>query len=88
MDRVFLAEISMGPVFSTALASVGDAFPHVSGTALCFVITRGRSRRNFAHHRRDRRWRSEKRLKSALLVIPTSAASMVVLDVAMRNALR
>src|SRR5580693_4480388 len=38
---VFLAGISMAPVFPTTLAIVGDAFPRMTGTAIGFVITCG-----------------------------------------------
>src|SRR6202451_2307431 len=36
---VFLAGLSMAPVFPTTLAIVGDAFPRMTSTAIGFVIT-------------------------------------------------
>ncbi len=86
---VFLAGISMAPVFPTTLAIVGDAFPRMTGTAIGFVITCGwtglavSSRIIGAIAGGDPR-----RLKTALLVIPASAVIMVGLDLAIRSALR
>ena len=86
---VFLAGLSMAPVFPTTLGIVGDAFPRMSGTAIGFVITCGwiglavTSRIIGAIAGNDAR-----RLKKALLVIPASAVIMVGLDLAIRNALR
>jgi fucose permease len=85
---VFLAGLSMAPVFPTTLAIVGDAFPHASGTAIGFVITCGwvglavTSRIIGAIAGGD-----PLRLKKALLVIPASAVLMVGLDLAIRNML-
>jgi len=86
---VFLAGISMAPVFPTTLAIVGDAFPRMTGTAIGFVITCGWT--GLAVSSRiigiiaggDPR-----RLKKALLVIPASAVIMVGLDLAIRGMLR
>ena len=86
---VFLAGISMAPVFPTTLAVVGDAFPRMTGTAIGFVITCGwtglavSSRIIGAIAGGDPR-----RLKKALLVIPASAVTMVGLDLAIRGMLR
>ncbi|MFZ0773765.1 MAG: MFS transporter [Candidatus Sulfotelmatobacter sp.] len=86
---VFLAGVSMAPVFPTTLAIVGDAFPRMTGTAIGFVITCGwtglavSSRVIGAIAGGDPR-----RLKKALLVIPASAVIMVGLDLAIRSALR
>jgi fucose permease len=86
---VFLAGISMAPVFPTTLAIVGDAFPRMTGTAIGFVITCGwtglavSSRIIGAIAGGDPR-----RLKKALLVIPASAVIMVGLDLAIQRALR
>jgi MFS transporter, FHS family, glucose/mannose:H+ symporter len=85
---VFLAGISMAPVFPTTLAIVGDAFPRMTGTAIGFVITCGwtglavSSRIIGAIAGGDPR-----RLKKALLVIPASAVIMVGLDLAIRGML-
>ena len=38
---VFIAGLSMAPVFPTTLAIVGNAFPRMTGTAIGFVITCG-----------------------------------------------
>jgi fucose permease len=86
---VFLAGISMAPVFPTTLAIVGDAFPRMTSTAIGFVITCGWT--GLAVSSRvigiiaggDPR-----RLKKALMVIPASAVLMVGLDLAIRSALR
>jgi fucose permease len=86
---VFLAGISMAPVFPTTLAIVGDAFPRMTGTAIGFVITCGwtglavSSRIIGVIAGGDPR-----RLKKALLVIPASAVIMVGLDLAIRGMLR
>jgi fucose permease len=86
---VFLAGVSMAPVFPTTLAIVGDAFPRMTSTAIGFVITCGwiglavSSRIIGAIAGPDPR-----RLKKALLVIPASAVLMVGLNLAIRSALR
>jgi len=82
---VFLAGISMAPVFPTTLAMVGDAFPRMTGTAMGVVITFGwvglavSSRIIGAIGGGD-----PKRLKKALLVIPAASAIMVLLAVVIR----
>ncbi len=86
---VFLAGLSMAPVFPTTLAIVGDAFPRMTGTAIGFVITCGWaglavSSRIIGHIAGG----DPRRLKKALLVIPGSAVLMVGLDLAIRSALR
>jgi fucose permease len=86
---VFLAGISMAPVFPTTLAIVGTAFPRMTSTAMGIVITCGwvglavSSRLIGAIAGDDPR-----RLKKALLVIPASAVLMVGLNLAIRSALR
>jgi MFS family permease len=86
---VFLAGLSMAPVFPTTLAIVGDAFPRMTGTALGFVITCGwiglavSSRIIGAIAGGD-----PLRLKKALLVIPISAVLMVGLNLAILSELR
>jgi fucose permease len=86
---VFIAGVSMAPVFPTTLAIVGDAFPRMTGTAIGFVITCGwvglavSSRIIGVIAGGDPR-----RLKKALLVIPASAVLMVGLNLAIRSALR
>jgi len=85
---VFVAGLSMAPVFPTTLAIVGSAFTGNS-TAMGFVITCGwvglavSSRIIGAIAGGDPR-----RLKKALLVIPASAVLMVGLNLAIRGVLR
>jgi fucose permease len=86
---VFLAGISMAPVFPTTLAIVGDAFPRMTGTAIGFVITCGWT--GLAVSSRIIGFIAggdPKRLKKALMVIPGSAVLMFALDLAIRSALR
>jgi len=89
LTLVFLAGISMAPVFPTTLAIVGDAFPRMTGTAIGLVITCGwiglavSSRIIGAIAGGD-----PLRLKKALLVIPASAVLMVGLDLAIQNTMR
>jgi len=86
---VFIAGLSMAPVFPTTLAIVADAFPRMTSTALGFVITCGwiglavSSRVIGAIAGGD-----PMRLKKALLVIPVSAVLMVGLNLAIQYALR
>jgi fucose permease len=85
---VLLAGISMGPVFPTAIAIVGDAFPHLSGTAIGFVITCGWIGLAVTSHIIGAIAGGDpRRLKTALLVIPGSAIIMVGLDLAIRSVL-
>jgi len=85
---VFLAGLSMAPVFPTTIAIVGDAFPRMTSTAIGFVITLGwtglavSSRVIGAIAGGD-----PLRLKKALLVIPASSLLMVGLDLAIRHML-
>jgi fucose permease len=86
---VFMAGVSMAPVFPTTLAIVGTAFPRMTGTALGFVITCGwvglavSSRIIGGIAGGDPR-----RLKKALLLIPASAVLMVGLNIAIWSVLR
>jgi fucose permease len=86
---VFVAGLSMAPVFPTTLAIVGDNFPRMTGTAIGFAITCGWiglavSSRVIGFIAGG----DPRRLKRALLVIPASAVLMVVLDLAIQHALR
>jgi fucose permease len=86
---VFLAGLSMAPVFPTTLAIVGDNFPRMAGTAIGFVITCGwiglaASSRIIGFIAGG----DPRRLKKALLVIPVSAVLMVGLDLAIQHVLR
>ena len=82
---VFLAGVSMAPVFPTTLAMVGDAFPRMTGTALGVVITCGwiglavSSRIIGTIGGGD-----PKRLRKALLLIPAASAIMVIVALAIR----
>jgi fucose permease len=86
---VFLAGLSMAPVFPTTLAIVGTAFPRMTGTAIGFAITCGwaglavSSRIIGAIAGGD-----PLRLKKALLLIPGSAVLMIALNLAIQSALR
>jgi fucose permease len=85
---VFLAGISMAPVFPTTLAIVGDTFPRMTGTAIGVVITCGWA--GLAVSSRiigGIAGGDPLRLKKALLVIPVSAVLMVGLNLAIRRAL-
>ncbi|HEY0705058.1 MAG TPA: MFS transporter [Candidatus Acidoferrales bacterium] len=83
---VFLAGLSMAPVFPTTLAIVGDTFPRMTGTAIGFVITCGWiglavSSRIIGFIAGG----DPARLKKALLVIPACAALMVALNLAIQS---
>jgi fucose permease len=86
---VFIAGLSMAPVFPTTLAITGQAFPQMTGTALGFVITCGwvglavSSRIIGSIAGSDPR-----RLKKALLIFPASAVLMVVLNIAIWSIIR
>jgi MFS transporter, FHS family, glucose/mannose:H+ symporter len=85
---VFLAGLSMAPVFPTTLAIVGDAFPRMTSTAIGIVITCGwtglavSSRLIGTIAGGDPR-----RLRNALLVIPGAAVLMVLLNLVIRATL-
>ena len=85
---VFIAGVSMAPVFPTTLAIVGTAFPQIAGTAIGLVITCG--------------WAGlavsspiigaiaggdPKRLKNALLLIPGASVLMIAVNLAIRSSL-
>jgi fucose permease len=86
---VFIAGLSMAPVFPTTLAITGAAFPRMTGTALGFVITCGWVGLAVSS------WiigtiagGDPKRLKKALLLFPASAVLMVILNLAIRSSLK
>jgi fucose permease len=86
---VFIAGLSMAPVFPTTLAIVGDAFPRMTGTAMGFVMTCGWvglavSSRIIGAIAGD----EPLRLKKALLLIPGSAVLMVGLNLVIQGVLR
>lgn len=86
---VFFAGLSMAPVFPTALAITGTAFPRMTGTAIGFVITCGwaglavSSKAIGAVAGGD-----PLRLKKALMLIPASAVLMIGLNLAIWAELR
>jgi fucose permease len=86
---VFIAGLSMAPVFPTTLAITGQAFPRMTGTALGFVITCGwvglavSSRIIGSIAGGD-----PTRLKKALLLFPISAVLMVGLNLAIWSVMR
>jgi fucose permease len=86
---VFIAGLSMAPVFPTTLAITGVAFPRMTGTALGFVITCGWIGLAVSS------WiigaiagPDPRRLKKALLLFPASSVLMVVLNLAIRSIIR
>jgi fucose permease len=86
---VFLAGVSMAPVFPTTLAIVGTAFPRMTGTAIGFAITCGWaglavSSRIIGAIAGD----DPKRIRTALLLIPGSAVLMIGLNLAIQSMLR
>ncbi len=86
---VFLAGLSMAPVFPTTLAITGTAFPQMTGTAIGFVITCGWA--GLAVSSRiigGIAGGDPLRLKKALLLIPAFAVVMVGLNLAIWPALR
>lgn len=86
---VFIAGVSMAPVFPTTLALTGTAFPRMTATAIGFVITCGwlglavSSRLIGAIAGGD-----PARLKKALLIIPAFSVLMIALNLAIWPALR
>jgi fucose permease len=81
---VFLAGLSMAPVFPTTLAIVGDVFPRMTGTAMGIVITSGwiglavSSRIIGTIAGGD-----AKRLQKALLILPAMAILMIAVNLAL-----
>jgi fucose permease len=86
---VFLAGISMAPVFPTALAITGTAFPRMTGTAIGFVITCGWAGLAVSSKVIGAIAGSDPmRLKKALMLIPASAVLMIGLNLAIWSVLR
>jgi fucose permease len=86
---VFVAGLSMAPVFPTTLAITGAAFPRMTGTAIGFVITCGWT--GLAVSSRiigSIAGGDPLRLKKALLLFPVSAILMVFLNLAIWSAMR
>lgn len=84
---VFLAGVSMAPVFPTTLAIVGNTLPRMASTALGIVVASGwlglavSSRIIGVIAGGD-----PKRLRQALLVIPASSIAMIVVGLAIGSA--
>jgi fucose permease len=86
---VFLAGVSMAPVFPTTLAIVGDTFPRMTGTALGMVITFGWIGLAVSSRVIGRiAGGDNKRLRTALLVLPGMAAIMIAVNLALHAFLR
>jgi len=86
---VFLAGLSMAPVFPTTLAITANAFPNMTGTALGIVITFGWA--GLAISSRiigSIAGGDPQRLRKALLVIPASSVIMIALNLAIQSSLR
>jgi fucose permease len=85
---VFCAGVAMAPVFPTTLGITGDAFPQATATAMGIVITSGwiglavSSKIIGAVAGGD-----DKRLGTALLVLPAFSLLMVLVNLALRPAL-
>ena len=82
---VFLAGLSMAPVFPTVLAIVGGVFPRMTSTAMGIVITFGWA--GLAVSSRiigSIAGGDAKRLRTALLVFPAASVLMIGLNVALR----
>jgi MFS transporter, FHS family, glucose/mannose:H+ symporter len=81
---VFLAGVSMAPVFPTTLAIVGDVFPRMTGTAMGIVITSGWIGLAVSSRIIGSIAGGEpKRLKKALLVLPGMAVAMIAVNLAL-----
>jgi fucose permease len=78
---VFLAGLSMAPVFPTTLAIVADAFPRMTSTAIGIVITCGWAGLAVSSHLIGAiAGPDPRRLRKALLVIPASSLLMVAIN--------
>jgi fucose permease len=86
---VFLAGLSMAPVFPTTLAIVADAFPRMTSTAIGIVITCGWAGLAVSSHIIGAIAGGDpKRIRKGLMVIPVSSVLMVVLNLAILVAAR
>jgi fucose permease len=84
---VFCAGLAMAPVFPTALAMVGDSLPHGSATAMGVAITCGWLGLAVSSPLVGR-LASESTLQQALLLLPGSAAAMVLVTLVLGRKLR
>lgn len=86
---VFIAGLSMAPVFPTTLAMVGNAFPRMTGTAIGFVITCGWAGLAVSSPIIGAIAGGDPlRLKKALLLIPGSAVLMIGINLIVWSSLR
>ncbi len=86
---VFLAGLSMAPVFPTSLAIVADAFPRMTSTAIGIVITCGWAGLAVSSHIIGAiAGPDPRRIRKALLVIPASSVLMIVLNLAILAVVR
>lgn len=86
---VFVAGLSMAPVFPTTVAIVGGAFPRMAGTAIGFVMTCGYAGLAVSSRLIGAIAGSDPlRLKRALLLIPGAALLMIGVNLAISSALR
>jgi fucose permease len=86
---VFLAGVSMAPVFPTVLAITGTAFPQLPGTAIGFVITFGWAGLVASSPIIGGVAGSDPtRLRKALLIIPVSSVLMVAVNLAVWSAMK
>ncbi len=86
---VFLAGLSMAPVFPTTLAIVADAFPRMTSTAIGIVITCGWAGLAVSSHLIGAIAGGDpKRIRKALLVIPASSVLMVLINLGILAAAR
>jgi FHS family L-fucose permease-like MFS transporter len=86
---VFIAGLSMAPVFPTTLAMVGNAFPRMTGTAIGFVITCGWAGLAVSSPIIGAIAGGDPlRLKKALLLIPGSAVLMIGINLVVWSSLR
>jgi fucose permease len=86
---VFIAGLSMAPVFPTALAIAGMAFPQMTGTAIGIVITCGWAGLAVSSSIIGSIAGGDPtRLKKALLLIPAASVLMVAINLAIWPSLR
>ena len=86
---VFLAGLSMAPVFPTTLAIVADAFPRMTSTAIGIVITCGWAGLAVSSHLIGAiAGKDPKRIRKALLVIPASSVLMILINLGILAAAR
>ena len=86
---VFCAGLAMAPVFPTALAMVGDAFPRSTATAMGIAITSGWLGLTFSSKIIGAIAGDDPtHLKTALLVLPAASVLMILVNLMLRPLLR